>query len=312
MTNHKYRPHLSFEYKQTRNQTILEMRKDGHTLQSIADKFDCSREWIRLILKNDLNTTDKFKFNPQQHCKADEYSAPDITKLTGYSDHYIYQLIKKNWIPNSTRFVKTRSPRTPDAHFWKKTDIDRWIDIKIKYLKISLDNFLNSRLNGYDLYHPTNGRTYRAAYNFFHPDLQKRYKLLLELQSGNWKGKLSYNSKCNDLVMKEFNNLIKPIQYVPTDYSKYLNKVRTKDYAEKGLYNSMKTAKILDIASTTIKRYRLSGVLKEGEHYFTGEHYFHRYMYDPEKTKKALVKAGYNQKLAAIQKKRWAKIRGDK
>jgi len=286
------------EQKQQRNQTILQMRQDGHTLQSIANKFGCSREWIRLILKNDLNTTAKFKFNPQQHCKADEYSALDITELTGYSFHYIYQLIKKNWIPNSTRFVKTRFYRTPDAHFWKKTDIDRWIDIKLKYLKISLDRFLNSRLNGYDVYHPSNGRTYRAAYNFYHPDIQKRYKLLLELQSGNSKGKLSYNSKHNDLVMKEFNDLIKPTQYVPSDYSKFINKITTKDFANKGLYNHMTTAKILDISGTTIKRYRLSGFLKEGVHYFAGDHYFHRYMYDPEKTKKAMIKAGYDVEFA--------------
>lgn len=81
------------EQKQQRNQTILQMRQDGYTLQSIANKFGCSREWIRLILKNDLNTTDKFKFNPQEHCKADEYSTPDIIKLTGYNVEFA-QILK--------------------------------------------------------------------------------------------------------------------------------------------------------------------------------------------------------------------------
>ena len=296
MTNYKSQAPLTTEYKQERNQTILQMRKDGHTLQSIANKYNCSREWIRLILKNDLDTTEKFKFDPKKHCKADEYSSNDISELTGYPYHYIYQLIKKNWIPTASRVVKTHSSHTLDSHFWKKTDIDKWIELKIKYLKIALDGFLNCRLNGYEI--SRYGRKYRAAYKFTHLDIQKRYKLLVQLQAGNWKGKLSYNSKRNDLVMKEFNNLIKPIQYVPNDYSKYLNKITNQDYAKKGLFNHMKTAKILDISSTTIKRYRLSGVLKEGEHYFAGDHYHHRYMYDPKKTKKALIKAGYNLKLA--------------
>ena len=51
--------------KEKRNQLILSMRKEGHTLQSIANKFGCSREWIRLVLKNQLNTTEKFVFKPE-------------------------------------------------------------------------------------------------------------------------------------------------------------------------------------------------------------------------------------------------------
>ena len=112
--------------------------------------------------------------------------------------------------------------------------------------------------------------------------------------------------------MKEFNNLIKPVQYVPTDYSKYLN-MRTKEhFAEKGLYNGMETEKIIGIASHTIQNYRRKGVLKEGIHYFTGDHYFQRYMYDPEKTKQAIFNGGYDLAVAAGQKKRWARIRGEK
>ena len=112
--------------------------------------------------------------------------------------------------------------------------------------------------------------------------------------------------------MKEFNNLIKPLHYVPVDYSKHLNQKTNDDYAKKGLYNTKKTSEILDIANTTIARYRDSGVLKEGEHYFVGDHYFHRYMYYPEKTKQAIIDAGYDPKIANTQKQRWAKIRGDK
>jgi hypothetical protein len=149
-------------------------------------------------------------------------------------------------------------------------------------------------------------------YKFTHYKIQKRYKFLTSLDSGGWKGKLSYNSRRNSEVMKEYNNLIKPVQYVPTDYSKYLN-MRTKEhFAEKGLYNGMETEKMIGIASHTIQNYRRKGVLKEGIHYFTGDHYFQRYMYDPEKTKQAILNGGYDLAVATGQKKRWARIRGDK
>ena len=39
------------ELKQARNEIILRMRKEGYTLQKIADRFDVGREWIRQILK---------------------------------------------------------------------------------------------------------------------------------------------------------------------------------------------------------------------------------------------------------------------
>jgi len=282
--------YLPKEQKQNRNQTILQMRRDGHSLQSIGNKFGYSREWIRLILRDQLQTTDTFKFNPHKQCKNDEYSAPDIVELTGYPIEYITTLIKKNWLPKASRIVKTHMFHTTDTHFWLKTDIDKWIELKIKYLKIALEGYLNCRLN------------YTPAYKFTHPALQKRYKFLTELHSGNWKGKLSYNSKRNNEVMQEFNNLIKPIQYTPTDYSKYLNIKTNEDYAKKGLYNTKKTSEILDISNATIARYRDSGVLKEGEHYFAGDHYFQRYMFDPKKTIKAMIKAGYDVEFAQTLK----------
>ena len=290
MTNYKFQAPLTSELKEQRNQLILHMRKDGYTLQAIANKFGCSREWIRQILRDEFNITKKFTFDPQEHCAVDEYSTADICELTGYPASYITTLIKKNFIPKASRVVKTRSPHLVDEHFWKKSDIDKWIEIKIKYLKIALEGYLNCRLNHY------------PAYKFTHPNLQRRYKFLTELHSGNWKGRLSYNSKRNDEVMKEYNNLIKPLHYVPVDYSQYLNQKTNDDYAKKGLFNHMKTAKILDISIATITRYRDSGVLKEGEHYFVGDHYFHRYMYDPKKTKKAMIKAGYNVEFAQILK----------
>jgi len=279
----------------SRNQLILHMRKDGYTLQAIANKFGCSREWIRQILRDEFNITKKFTFDPQEHCALDEYSTPDICELTGYPASYITTLIKKDFIPKASRVVKTRSPHLVDEHFWKKSEIDRWIEIKIKYLKIALEGYLNCRLNHY------------PAYKFTHPNLQRRYKFLTELHSGNWKGKLSYNSKRNDEVMKEYNNLIKPLHYIPVDYSKYVNQKSTEDYAKKDLYNGLTTAKKINISNLTLMRYRKKNVLKEGIHYVTGDHYFHRYMYYPEKTKQAIMDAGYSEKLADSAKKRWEK-----
>ena len=150
---------------QSRNQTILQMRRDGHSLQSIGNKFGYSREWIRLILKDQLGTTDTFKFNPHKQCKDDEYSAPDLVELTGYPIEYITTLIKKNWLPKASRIVKTHMCHTTDTHFWKKSSIDKWIEIKVKYLKIALESYLNCRLN------------HKPAYKFTHPNLQKRYKM---------------------------------------------------------------------------------------------------------------------------------------
>jgi len=285
------------EQKQKKNQTILQMRQEGYSLQAIANKFNCSREWIRLILQKEFKFTGTVKFITEEEVKKDEYIAKDISKLTGYSVNYLAIMTREGKFPEPTRKVTHKSVHNGvDRWFWKKTDIDKWIEIKIKYLKIACEKFLNCKLNGYEV--TRSERKYRAAYSFAHPDLQKRYKLLVQLQSGNWKGKLMTKTNCSDLVIQEFNNFTKPVKYVATDYSKYLNKKSTQDYAEEGLYNHMKTAKILDIASQTIKRYRLSGVLKEGEHYFAGDHYFHRYMYNPQKTKKAILDAGFNPKLA--------------
>ena len=286
------------ELKQARNEIILRMRNEGYALQKIGDRFNVSREYIRQILKKEYDITGSIKFDPHSLTKADEYSAFDLAELTGYEFNYIATQLKKNWLPQPTRKVEINKWCGIDYCYWKKSDIDRWFEIKIKYLKLALEGFINER---------------RAdPYKFTHYKIQKRYKFLISLDSGGWKGKLSYNSRRNNEVMKEFNNLKKPVQYVPTDYSKYLN-MRTKEhFAEKGLYNGMETEKIIGIASYTIQNYRKKGVLKEGIHYFTGDHYFQRYMYDPEKTKQAILNGGYDLAVATGQKKRWAKIRGDK
>ena len=281
------------------------MRQNGHTLQSIANKFDCSREWIRRLLKDELGITQKYKFNPKKHCKENEYSAQDISELTGYPFNYISKLILKNWIPKTSRIIEIHTCHKLETLFWKKTDIDKWIELKVKYLKIALEGYLQCRLT-------YRAKKYRSAYKFTHPNLQRRYKLLLEIQSGKWKCKLSYNSKRNDEVMKEFYGYIKPFEYVPNDYSKYLNEKTNEDYAEKGLFYGWETSKILGIAMNTITKYRDKGILKEGEHYYAGKHYFHRYMYDPQKTKKSILDAGYDLIAAERQKKRWAKIKRGK
>ena len=72
--------------------------------------------------------------------------------------------------------------------------------------------------------------------------------------------------------------------------------------------------RILGIKRNTLKRNYANpstGFLKEGTHYIKGDHYFHQYMYYPEKTKQAIIDAGYDQKLADAQRKRWAKRRGE-
>ena len=284
--------------KQARNEIILRMRKEGYTLQKIADRFDVGREWIRQILKKEFDITGHISFDPREEIMSDEYSVFDLIELTGYEMEYIRVQLAKNWLPKPSRKLEKSVSGGIDHCFWKKTDIDKWIQLKIKYLKIALEGFINERL--------------AYPYKFTHYKIQKRYKFLISLDSGGWKGKLSYNSRRNNEVMKEFYNLIKPIQYVPTDYSKYLN-MRTKEhFADKGLFNGMETEKIIGIASHTIHNYRKKGVLKEGIHYVIGDHYFQRYMYYPEKTKQAILNGGYDLAVAAGQKKRWAKIRGDK
>ena len=283
------------ELKQARNEIILRMRKEGYTLQKIADRFNFSREYIRQILEREFDITGSISFDPRDEIMSDEYSVFDLVELTGYEMEYIRVQLAKNWLPKPSRKLEKKISAGIDHCFWKKTDIDKWIELKIKYLKIALEGFINERL--------------AYPYKFTHYKIQKRYKFLISLDSGGWKGKLSYNSRRNTEVMKEFYNLIKPVQYVPTDYSKYLN-MRTKEhFAEKGLYNGTETEKIIGICSYTIQRFRKKGVLKEGIHYFTGDHYFHRYMYYPEKTKQAILDGGYDLAVAAGQRKRWAKIR---
>ena len=283
------------ELIQARNEIILRMRKEGYTLQKIADRFNFTREWVRRILQKEFDITGYISFDPKEEIMSDEYSVFDLVELSGYEMEYLRVQLAKHWLPKPSRKLEKSISAGLNHCFWKKTDIDRWIELKIKYLKIALEGFINERL--------------AYPYKFTHHKIQKRYKFLISLDSGGWKGKLSYNSRRNNEVMKEFYNLIKPVQYVPTDYSKYLN-MRTKEhFAEKGLYNGMETEKIIGCSSCTIHLYRKKGVLKEGIHYVTGDHYFQRYMYYPEKTKKAMLDGGYNLVVAARQKKRWAKTK---
>ena len=299
MKNYKYkacRPRTA-EYKQTRNEIVLRMRKDGYSLQKIGDRFDVSREYIRKILLEEFDITGCVSFDPREETMSDEYSAFDLMELTGYDLHYLGVQLKKEWLPASTRKLERNASGKIEYCFWKKTDIDRWIDLKIKYLKIALEGFINERL--------------KYPYKFTYYKIQKRYKFLISLDSGGWKGKLSYNSRRNKEVMKEYNNLISPVKYVPTDYSKYLNMRSKEHFAEKGLHNGTETTAMIDVSGNVLCRYRRLGILKEGIHYFTGDHYFQRYMYDPEKTKKAILDAGFNLVISKGQKERWAK-RGNK
>ncbi len=62
------------ELKQARNEIILRMRKEGYTLQKIADRFNFSREYIRQILEREFDITGSISFDPRDEIMSDEYS----------------------------------------------------------------------------------------------------------------------------------------------------------------------------------------------------------------------------------------------
>ena len=290
--------HLPSHLKDKRNQTILQMRKEGYSLQKIGDKFCVSREWIRLILKREFGITKKISYDFQNEVQENEYTVKNISELTGFCTGNLKVLSDKGLLPKPSRKQTKKSEHKGiDKWFWNKTDIDRWIEIRRKYLKIHIEKSINNRLGP------------PAPYKFQHDKVQSLYKLLQIISSDFWKGNLTFSTSCSDKIMDEFKGVIKPIQYVSTDYSKYLNMRTNEQFAEKGLYNGMKTKKIIGMSLTTIAKFREKGVLKEGIHYFTGDHYFQRYMYNPEKTKKAIIDAGFDLKLSKSQKKRWSKTK---
>jgi len=297
MKNYKYRPHLSSKYKQARNQIVLCMRNEGYSLQKIGDVFNVSREYIRQILQNEFNITGCIKFVAGQDALHDEYTVLDIAKMFDTPTSTINFWLMNNWIPKPTRTLDKSKNRGLDKKFWKKLDIDKWIQIRLKYLKIQLEKSIKNRMRS------------PAPYSFKHHRVQQLYNILQMAKAGDIKSLTLYKNGIPDEVMQEFDDLIKPIQYTPTDYSKYINMKTTEDYNKMGLFDACKTEKIINITNTTLKRYKKIGVLKKDEHYIVGEHYHHRTMYYPEKTKQAIIDAGYDQKLADAQKKRWAKAK---
>jgi len=271
------------ELKQKRNQTILQMRQEGYSLQAIGDKFNCSREWIRLILQKEFKVTGTVKFISEEEVKKNEYTAKDISELTGHSVFILGVMTRKGHFPEPTRKVTEKSVHLGiDRWFWEKIIIEKYIKIKIKYLKIQLQNAINQRLAP------------PCPYSFNHKKVQELYKLLSSLDTDFWKGNLVYKSLNNLEVMKEFNGLIKPVKYIPYDYSKYVNRKSRGEYHKEGLYTAYETEKITKISRTSMYRYRNLGFLKEGTHFITGDHYFYRTMYYPEKMKQAMIDAGYD------------------
>ena len=297
MKNYKYRPHLSSEYKQTRNELILRMRNEGYSLQKIGDRFNVSREYIRQILQNEFDITGCIKFVAGQEALHDEYTALDIAKMLDIPISTVNVWLIKNCIPKPSRLVDKSKNRGLQKKFWKKIDIDKWIEIRLKYLKIQLERSIKRRMSN------------PAPYRFDHYRVQELYKILQMAKARDIKSLTLYKNGIPDEVMQEFDNLIKPIKYTPTDYSKYINMKTTEEYKRMGLFDACKTERIINITNHTLMRYRKIGVLKENEHYIVGEHYHHRTMYYPEKTKQAIIDAGYDQKLAESQRKRWAKTK---
>ena len=285
------------ERKQARNEIILRMRKEGYTLQKIADRFNFSREYIRQILEREFDITGCIKFVAGQEPLNDEYSAFDIAKMLDIPTSTVNVWLMNNCIPKPSRLIDKSKNRGLDKKFWKKIDIDKWIQIRLKYLKIQLEKSIKNRMGP------------PAPYSFNHHRVQEFYNILQMAKAGDIKSLTLYKNGIPDEVMKEFDNLIKPIQYNPTDYSKYINMKTTEDYKKLGLFDACKTERIINISKFTLTKYRKIGVLKEDEHYIIGEHYHHRTMYYPEKTKQAIIYAGFDQKLAASQRQRWAKTK---
>ncbi len=285
------------ELKQARNEIILRMRNEGYSLQKIGDRFNVSREYIRQILQREFDITGCIKFVSGQEALHDEYTALDIAKMFDIPISTVNVWLMNNCIPKPSRLVDKSKNRGLEKKFWKKVDIDKWIQIRLKYLKIQLEKSIKNRMSN------------PAPYRFVHHKVQEFYNILQMAKAGDIKSLSLYKNGIPDEVMQEFDDLIKPIQYTPTDYSKYINMKTTEDYKKMGLFDACKTERIINITNYTLTRYRKLGVLKENEHYIVGEHYHHRTMYYPEKTKLAILDAGYDEKLAASQRKRWAKTR---
>ena len=283
--------------KQARNEIILRMRKEGYSLQKIADRFNVTREWVRQILIKEFDITGCIKFVSGQEALHDEYTALDIAKMFDTPTSTVKVWLRNNCIPQPTRTVDKSKNRGLEKKFWKKENIDKWIQIRLKYLKIYLEKSIKNTMSN------------PAPYRFDHHRVQELYNILQMAKAGDITSFTLYKNGIPDEVMQEFDNLIKPIQYKPTDYSKYINMKTTEDYKKMGLFDACKTERIINITNTTLKRYKKIGVLKKDEHYIVGEHYHHRTMYYPEKTKQAIIDAGYDQKLAASQRKRWAKTK---
>jgi len=297
MKNYKHRPALTSEYKQARNELVLRMRNEGYSLQKIGDRFNVSREYIRQILQNEFDITGCIKFVAGQEALHDEYTALDIAKMFDTPTSTVKVWLMNNCIPKPTRTLDKSKNKGLDKKFWKKIHIDKWIQIRLKYLKIQLEKSIKNRMGP------------PAPYRFNHHRVQEFYNILQMAKAGDIKSLTLYKNGIPDEVMQEFNNLIEPVKYIPTDYSKYINMKTTEDYKKMGLFDACKTERIINITNTTLKRYKKIGVLKKDEHYIVGEHYHHRTMYYPEKTKQAIIDAGYDLKLAASQRLRWAKTK---
>ena len=294
MKNHKHYT-VTPELKQTRNEIILRMRKDGFSLQKIGDRFNVTREYIRQILLKEFDITGNFPFDPQNEVLNDEYTVFDIAKILGVEVHYISFLLRQKWIPKPSRLFDKSQHQGLEKRFWKRKDIDKWIQIRLKYLKIHLERSIKNRMSR------------PAPYRFGHHRVQELYNILQMAKAGDLQSLLLFKIGVSKQVMQEFYNQIKPAKYIPTDYSKYINMKTTEDYEKLGLFDGLETAKITNISTATIKRYKKIGVLKENNHYIVGDHYFHRTMYYPDKVKQAIIDAGYDvehaAKLIAIKSK---------
>ena len=71
----------------------------------------------------------KLKFNKKdltiEQLEKYDFSKAEITIFAAGSE------IAKNWIPKASRIIETNVCHMLETYFWKKTDIDKWIELKV-------------------------------------------------------------------------------------------------------------------------------------------------------------------------------------
>ena len=93
LVNKKPLPKGSFETIQERNRYVIAKREEGHTLQTIADSLDLTREMIRLIIKanqgptvNEVRVAREEKKRKEAAAIFKELGTVDVAKIADHMD----------------------------------------------------------------------------------------------------------------------------------------------------------------------------------------------------------------------------------